>query len=171
MGAIADLLPSWYRGRVPHLDPTCGPEGDPKIVIVKAGRSSNGGWSPMKERKGLPQPMPPASTPWKSIGHTARSARRYTWPCKGSSRIYTEVLDPGAPGGIARRTAGSKRTPTATVNYRPWEERQHDIHHQGRQPGSASPTSSAKRPSPSRSPPREPVGCMCRRLPPVSSPF
>jgi len=34
------------------------------------------------------------------------------WPCKGLSRVYTEVLDPNAPGGAVRRTSWVRSEPT-----------------------------------------------------------
>ena len=34
------------------------------------------------------------------------------WPCKGVSRIVSEVLDPSAPGGVVRRTSWVHSEPT-----------------------------------------------------------
>lgn len=34
------------------------------------------------------------------------------WPCRGVSRVYTEVLDPIAPGGVVGRTSWVRSEPT-----------------------------------------------------------
>lgn len=86
-----------------------------EIVIVKAGRNSEWRLVSDEERKGV------AAAHATSVDAMEEHRRDRTrpfrtvvthWPCKGLSRIYTEVLNPGAPGGIARRTSWVKSAPT-----------------------------------------------------------
>ena len=35
------------------------------------------------------------------------------WPCRGVSRVYKEVLNPNAPGGVIRRTSWVRSEPTS----------------------------------------------------------
>ncbi len=49
---------------------------------------------------------------WKDRTRPRRTIVTH-WPCRGVSRVYTEVLDPNAPGGVIRRTSWVHSEPTS----------------------------------------------------------
>jgi len=78
------------------------------IVIVRAGRNSEWRLVSDEELEGVAAAH---ATSVDALEEQRRDRSRpfrtivTHWPCKGVSRIYTEVLDPNAPGGVVRRTS------------------------------------------------------------------
>lgn len=94
------------------------------IVIVKAGRNSEWRLVSDEEFEGV------AAAHATSVDALEEHRRDRTrpqrvvvthWPCKGVSRVYTEVRDPNAPGGIARHTSWVRSAPTNCNSQAPTE--------------------------------------------------
>ena len=78
------------------------------IVIVKAGRNSE--WQLVSDEE-LEEVAAAHATSVDALEEHRRDRSRpfrtivTHWPCKGVSRIVSEVLDSTAPGGVVRRTS------------------------------------------------------------------
>lgn len=85
------------------------------IIIVKEGRSWV--WRLVTPEEARAVAAAHAAVPktaeerWRD--HTLPRRTVTHWPCKGLSRIVTEVMDPSAPGGIVRRTSWVHSDPTS----------------------------------------------------------
>ena len=85
------------------------------IIIVKEGRSWVWRLATPEEAKAVAaaHAAAPKTTEerWRNRTQPYRTVITH-WPCKGLSRFVMEVLDPSAPGGIARSTSWVKGAPT-----------------------------------------------------------